>query len=140
MTIWMVNWKIHPRQTFNQLKYLSRQHLSENLLKMEKIHANRYLGLIDFLAFMIIKKDTNNKNYLKLVCKLANICRMIMTYTETYPWQFQQSFVNDFEVFKYIRVTPNIRHVILLLSNGLLVVGIQIQRNSLMLHANNNIN
>ena len=78
----MVNGKIYPRQTFNQLKYLSRQHLSENLLKMEKIHANRYLGLIDFLAFMIIKKDTNNKNYLKLVCKLANICHMIITYTK----------------------------------------------------------
>ena len=39
---------------------------------------------MNFVAFMMIKKDTNNKNYLKLVCKLANICDMIMTYKK-YP-------------------------------------------------------
>ena len=107
----MVNWKIHPRQTFNQLKYLSHQHLSENLLKMEKIHANRYLWLIDFLAFMIIKKDTCNKNYLKLVCKSGNICHMILTYTKKIYMTVSAIIVtlqsvNNFEVLKYIRLTP----------------------------------
>ena len=64
----MVNGKIHPRQTFNQLKYLSRWHLTENKLKIEEKTCEQVFKAKNFVAFMMIKKDTNNKNYLKLVC------------------------------------------------------------------------
>ena len=48
----MVNGKIYPRQTFNQLKYLSRRHLTENKLKFEKkgeqvFKANEFCSIHD---------------------------------------------------------------------------------------------
>ena len=47
----MVNGKIHPRQTFNQLKYLSRRHLTENKLKLKKseqvFKANEFCSIHD---------------------------------------------------------------------------------------------
>ena len=52
----MVNGKIHPRQTFNQLKYLSRWHLTENKLKIEEKTCEQVFKAKNFVAFMMIKK------------------------------------------------------------------------------------